>query len=228
MMNETPSTDTDNKPQFYEKKWFKIAGRIIKPILNLKPINKYLSKTKSGLMGRIPRIYKEGNFLEALRLSVEGLSKCKKNNQYIDNYYWWCFLSYSVYCARMLNNNVIMKKLYNISKYEFEPLADSYASYCFCQFSRYMYLEGKYEKAVELAIRAKDTDNSAGLPFYLLGYYDLLVSEIDPLENFKKAVENDPSILKRIADHPKLQGHPEIYIEVKKHHIKGLKAGSNI
>ena len=108
---------------FYENKWFKLTQKILRPLTDFPPIKRYISKSKSGLMGRIPKIYKEENYIKALELSVFGISKCKRKSQFMDDFYWWGFLSYAVYCANMLKSKPIMKRLinqYNLSSTDME------------------------------------------------------------------------------------------------------------
>ena len=201
---------------FYENKWFKLTQKILRPLTNFPPIKRYISKSKSGLMGRIPRIYKDENYTTALELSVLGLSKCKRKSPFIDQFYWWAFLSYAVYCANMLKSKPIMKKLIKLSDIGFEPMEGHYASYCFSRFSHFMYIEGDYDKAIEFAEKSLNADNNAGEPYYLLGYYELFVNQGDPIEYFKQAIERDHSILARIVHHPSLQEFPNIINDLKK------------
>ena len=206
----------EDEVPFYENKWLKLTQKILRPLINFPPIKRYISKSKSGLMGRIPKIYKEEDYTKALELSLLGLSKCKRKSLFIDEFYWWAFLSYSVYCANMLKSKPIMIKLIKLSDFGFEPMVGHYASYCFSRFSHFMYVEGDYDKAIKFAKKSLKADNSAGEPYYLLGYYELFVNQGDPIDYFKQAIERDNSILARIVHHPSLQEFPNIINELKK------------
>jgi hypothetical protein len=206
----------EDEVPFYENKWFKLTQKILRPLINFPPVKRYISKSKSGLIGRIPKIYKEENYTKALELSVLGLSKCKRNSPFMDDFYWWGFLSYAVYCANMLKSKPIMKKLIKLSHFGFESVEGHYASYCFSRFSHFLYVEGDYDKAIEFAEKSREADNSAGEPYYLLGYYELFVNQGDPIEFFKQAIERDHSILARIVHHPSLQEFPNIIDDLKK------------
>ncbi len=201
--------------------------KISNSIFTAPPLKRYIYKTKSGLMVRIPMVYKDGDYLKALELSVNALKKCNTDNKFIDDFYWWCFLSYAVYCAHMLKNNRIMSKLISISKNGFESCDGHYASYCFCRFSHFMYLNGEYERATDYAEKAMKADSTSGEPHYLLGYYNLFINDMDPLNHFKEAVIKDPSLLNRIVNHPSIQNFPSIINDLRRLEIVDFNDGSN-
>ncbi len=137
-------------------------------------------------------------------------------------------MSYAAYCARMLDNDRIMSKLISISENGFESYNGHYVSYCFCQFSHFMYMEGEYKKAIEFAERAMAADNTEGEPHYLLGFYDLFVNEKDPLYHFKEAVKRNPSFLNRIVNHPSIKEFPGIINELRSLEVIDFTEGSNL
>ena len=201
---------------FYEKKWFRIFARLASNFIgSIPPLRRYISKTIPYLNGRIPKLYRAGNYIEALDLSLLGLIKCDRSNE-LDHYWWWSFMSYAVYCADLLDNSKIMNTLIKIAERGFEPLEGRNTAYCFCHFSQFKFAQEDYDSAIRLAELAMKADDASGEAYYLLGYYDLFINEKDPVELFSAAIERDPKILNRIVHHPSLKEFPGIIEELKK------------
>ena len=101
---------------FYKKPWFLALSKLIYFFINgIPPLQKYVSKTLPFLNGRIPRLYRNEKYLEALELSLLGLVKCNKNME-MNQYWWWSFLSHAAYCADCLKNTNIMNHLISMSE----------------------------------------------------------------------------------------------------------------
>ena len=208
--------DSPVKVPFYERRWFILFSRIISSaVAKIPPLNKRISKTIPFLNGRIPTLYRVGNYVEALELSISGLKKCDLNDE-TDHYWWWSFMSYAVYCAFALDNSKIMNSLISIADKGFEPFEGSNVSYCFCHFSHFKYVQGDYDSAIRFAEVAKEADDESGKAYYLLGYYELFINEGNPIEYFKLAIERDHSILASIVHHPSLQKFPNILDDLNK------------
>lgn len=212
---------------FYEKHWFKVFARFVSKFIgSIPPLKRYISKTVPYLNGRVPKVYREGNYVEALDLSLLGLIKCDTNNE-LDHYWWWSFMGYAVYCVYMLNKPHFMNKLMSIAEKGPQPFEGSSSAYCFCNFSDFKFAEGDYDLAISLAERAKNADDTSGEAYYLLGYYELFINEKDPVELFSAAIERDHKILGRIIHHPSLKEFPGIIEELKKLHLVPPKQSPN-
>ena len=119
---------------FYEKHWFKVLGRLVTGFIgSIPPLRRYISKTIPYLHGRIPKLYHEGNYIEALELSILGITKCYKDDEW-HHYWWWSFMSYAVYCAQSLENSKIINHLIEIADKGLRPFEGSRVAYCFCTY----------------------------------------------------------------------------------------------
>jgi len=204
---------------FCEKAWFKALSRLINAFIGgIPPLRRYVAKSIPYLSGRVPKLYREGKYIEALELSLLGITKCAKNNV-MNHWWWWSFMSYAVYCAYNLDNTNIMNRLMTISEKGPEPIEDSKVSYCYCHFSHLKYTQEDYDSAIRFAELANKADDDSGEAYYLLGYYDLFINEKDPVDLFSAAIERDPKILSRIVHHPSLKEFPGIIEELKKLHV---------
>lgn len=221
------SAKSPTETPFYEKHWFKILGRLVSNLIgSIPPLRRYISKTLPYLNGRVPKLYRAGNYIEALDLSLLGLIRCDKNNE-PDHYWWWSFMSYAVYCAYMVGNGNFMDKLISIAEKGPQPFEGSSVAYCFCNFSHFKFAEEEYDLAIRLAERAKNADDTSGEAYYLLGYYELFINEKDPVGLFSAAIERDNKILGRIVHHPSLKEFPAIIEEIKKLHLVPPKQSPN-
>jgi len=209
---------------FYEKHWFKVFGRLVSVFVGSIPLlSRYVSQTIPFLNGRVPKLYRSGNYVDALDLSLLGLTKCDINDEG-DHYRWWSFMSYAVYCAYMLNNANIMTKLMSIAQKGPQPFEGNSVSYCYCNFSQLKFAEEDHDLAITLAERAKIADDTSGEAYYLLGYYELFINEKDPVYFFSEAIKRDHKILGRITHHPSLKEFPDIIRELKELHLLTRKS----
>ncbi|MBN1180643.1 MAG: hypothetical protein JXB49_00045 [Bacteroidales bacterium] len=203
---------------FYKKTWFITLSRLINLFVSkIPPLRKYVSNTIPFLNGKIPRIYREGKYIEAIELSLSGLLKCNKNMEE-NQFYWWSFLSYAVYCADCLKNAKILNVLVSISGKGTQPFTGYNAAYCFCRFSRLKYEQEQYDLAVNFAKLAKEADDESGEAYFLLGFYELFLNENDPIEYFKEAIKRDQKILSWIIHNPHIKEFPEIINELTELH----------
>ena len=159
---------------FYEKRWFIVFGRLITSVVaKIPPLNRRISNSIPFIYGRIPSLYREGKYVEALELSISGLKLCDLNDE-TDHSSWWSFLCYAVYCAWALDNSNLMTSLISIAEKGFEPFKGSSVSYCFCNFSHFKFAQEDYNSAINWAEFAKKADDDSGEAYYLLGYYQPL------------------------------------------------------
>jgi len=144
---------------FYEKNWFKALSRLINTFIRMiPPLRRLVAKSIPNLSRRIQKLYREGNYIEALELSILGLKKCERKNVMYD-WYLWAFMSYAIYCAGCLNNTKIMDILISISEKSSQPDEGSSAGYCYCRFSQFKYAQKDYASAIRFAELAKNADS---------------------------------------------------------------------
>lgn len=207
-----------SKQPFYEKKWFKVFGRIVSFCVGIiPPLKNFIANSTPNLVGRIPALFRQEKYNEALELSLYGLSKCDKNTE-IYYYFWWLFMGYAAYCAYCLDNSEMMDSLCQRAESGPEPFEGSQVAYCFCYFSHFKYSLEEYDSAIRFAEIAKKADDNSGEAYYLLGYYDLFIKEKDPVELFSAAIKRDHKILNRIVHHPSIKEFPGIIAELTKLH----------
>lgn len=121
----------------------------------------------------------------------------------------------AVYCAHMLDNHRHRNKLVCMAENGVHPMNGYDVAYCFCYFSKWKYVEGRYDLAIDYARRARMAEKSWGEPDFLLGWYALFIEQSDPTDHFLTAIKKNAEYLTIITHDPILAEFPNIIDQVR-------------
>jgi tetratricopeptide (TPR) repeat protein len=214
------------KQEFYEKWWFKSllnCGAII--IKCIPPLKRYILSTASGKLGLCNRLYREKKYDKVLEICKDSLIKYRDKTDWLGHYDWWEFMRYAVYAADALKDGNQKSYLISLAKDGISPFKGFSVATSYCYFSRWKYSEGDYDNAIQYAETAEKADDKSADAKFILGWYDLFIKNVDPLEHFKAAIKNDIKYLATIINEPAIKDFPHIIAELKKLKLINSKRG---
>lgn len=201
---------------------------LIRPLVKVPLIYRYLSETPAGLWGSIFNCWKKQEYEKATQIAIYALEKYRNRGGDIDDYDWWTFMTLGVDSAKHIESEDLREKLIEYANTGIEPFEGYNVAYSYLEFSRWKYSAKNYEEAVRYAEVASRADHTWAEPDFILGWYGLVLSTGNAEEHLSRAVEKDERVLFRIANNSICKQYPHVVNKLKaKYSGRETKSGPN-
>jgi hypothetical protein len=204
----------------------------IKILMKVPPIKMFVSESVGGFSGKIFCCWEQDEYEKATHIAIHALKKYRNKKSrflpFMDHHHWWSFMKHGVDSAKHIKNEGYRERLIEYANTGIEPFEGYYVAYSYLEFSRWKYNANNYDDAIKYAELATRADDTWAEPYFILGWYGLLLGAGNAEEYLCRALEKDQKLLSRIVNNDVCKQYPHIVNSLKaKYPISGAEYGSN-